>query len=314
MGCKPQSSQATFRQIDDYPLYVMHIYDDYHFDDYLESGKMPGLRLPSSSQLTSEGYACSCFSAFNLPDQAIFGRNYDWSNDFPVLLLFSHPVNGYASVSLVDLSHVGFGTTESPWGDQSDQQKLLYTPYFPLDGMNERGLAIGLMSVPEAQPPNDPKKVNINVLTGIRLVLDKARSVDEALSLLGAYNFPFIEQHYLIADAHGNSAVVEFVDGEMKVIRNEQPWQVSTNFVLSRIPENDRWTCWRYTTAKETLGKVQGVLSDEEAMSLLKDVSQHGASDTIWSLVYDMISGEIDIVMARNYDRVHHFKLSMKNN
>ena len=313
IGCKPENSQETFRKVDDYPLYVMHIYQDYYFDDYLESGKMPGIALPSSSQLTDKDWACSCFSAFNLPHQAIFGRNYDWSNDFPALLLFTHPANGYASVSMVDLSMVGFGTSDSPWGDRSDKQKLLYTPYFPLDGMNERGLTVALMSVPESQPPYDPNKVNINVMTGIRLILDKAQTVDEALSLLGDYNIPLIEQHYLIADAYGNSAVVEFIESEMKVIRSEQPWQVSTNFVLSRISERDRWTCWRYTTASEKLGKVQGALSHEEAMVLLKEISQNSASDTIWSLVYDMVSGEIDIAMARDYDKVYHFKLGMKN-
>jgi predicted choloylglycine hydrolase len=303
-GCYSQTTntpETTLIQVDDYPLYVMHLYEDYHFDEYLETGKYPGVSLPSGSQINNAFKACSCFSAFDLPGQAIFGRNYDWRSRFPVLLLFTYPPNGYASVSMTDMSLLGPG---------SDQYKFLGAPYIPVDGMNECGLTVALMFVGAAQPPNDPNKININACTAIRLMLDKAQSVDEALSLLGEYNIPSIMQHYLIADARGNSAVVEFVDGEMKVIRNEHPWQVATNFVLSRFPESERGAlCFRYYTAYKTLEQTQGRMSHEEAMTLLKNIS----GSTIWSLVYDMVNGEIDIVMGRNYDKVHHFTLSMKN-
>ena len=304
LGCNSQTThtlETTLIQVDDYPLYVMHMYEDYHFDEYLKTGEYPGVSLPSSSQITDAVKACSCFSAFNLPGQAIFGRNYDWASGFPVLLLFTHPPNGYASVSMLDMSLLGPG---------SDQYKFLFAPYIPRDGMNECGLTVALMLVGEAQPPNDPNKVNLTVCTAIRLMLDKAQSVDEALSLLGEYNIPSIMQHYLIADARGNSVVVEFVDGEMKVIRNEHPWQVSTNFVLSRFLESERGAqCLRYNAAYKTLEQTQGRMSHEEAMTLLERISTH----TIWSLVYDMINGKIDIAMAQNYDQVHHFTLSMKN-
>ena len=303
-GCNPQTThtpETTLIQVDDYPLYVMHLYEDYHFDEYLETGRYPGVSLPSSSQINDAIKACSCFSAFNLPGQAIFGRNFDWPSGFPVLLLFTYPSNGYASVSMVAMSLLGPG---------SDPHKFLGAPYIPVDGMNECGLAVGVMKVYEAQPPNDPNKVNINICTAIRLMLDKAQSVDEALSLLGEYNIPSIMGHYLIADARGNSAVVEFVDGEMKVIRNEHPWQVSTNFVLSRFPESERGAqCVRYDLAYKTLEQAQGRMSHEEAMTLLSNIQ----AGSIWSLVYDMVNGEIDIVMGRNYSQVHHFTLSMKN-
>jgi len=303
-GCNSQTThtpETTLVQVDDYPLYVMHLYEDYHFDEYLETGRFPGVSLPSGSQINDAIKACSCFSAFDLPEQAIFGRNYDWHSSFPVLLLFTHPSNGYASVSMTDMSLLGLG---------SDEHKFLGAPYMPFDGMNECGLAVGLMAVDEAQSPNDPNKVNINVLTAIRLMLDKAQSVDEALSLLGEYNIPSIMQHYLIADASGNSVIVEFVDGEMKVIRNEHPWQVATNFVLWRCLESGRGVpCFRYETAYQTLEQTQGRMSHEEAMTLLDKIS----GNAIWSLVYDMVNGEIDIAMGRNYNQVHHFTLSMKN-
>ena len=299
--------QSTWRKIDDYPLFVMDTYEDYHFDRYLKTGILP---LPPGFSLPAGG--CSCFSAFNLPDQAIFGRNYDWTKNIPILLLFTHPANGYASASMVDLS-LGFGTKEPSWKDPRDRQLLSLAPYIPLDGMNERGLTVALMKVPKAQAPADPNKINIIFLAAIRLMLDKAQSVDEAISLLGEYNITFIQQHFLIADAGGNSAIMEFVDSEIKVIRSKHPWQVSTNFILSGNLESPRTMCARYNTIDRTLEQTQGRISTEKAMSLLKDVSQHGAvNTTIFSMIYNLIKGEIDIAVDRKFDRLYHYGLNMQ--
>ena len=298
--------QTTWRKIDDYPLFVMDMYEDYHFDGYLKTGILP---LPPGFSLPSGG--CSCFSAFNLPNPAIFGRNYDWTKNIPILLLFTHPANGYASASMVDISP-GFGTKEPVWDDTRDRLLLSLAPYIPFDGMNERGLTVALMKVPEAQAPVDPNKVNIVFLAAIRLMLDKAQSVDEAISLLEAYNIIYLQQHLLIADALGNSAVVEFVDGEIKVIRSKKPWQVSTNFILSGNLESLRSVCPRYDTLNRTLEYVHGRISTEKAMSLLKDVSQHDTGKTIYSMVYNLVSGEIDIAVDRNFDHLYPYDLKMK--
>jgi hypothetical protein len=298
--------QTTWRKIDDYPLFVMDMYEDYHFDGYLKTGILP---LPPGFSLPSGG--CSCFSAFYLPDQAIFGRNYDWTKNIPILLLFTHPANGYASASMVDISP-GFGIKEPSWDDPRDRQLLYLTPYIPLDGMNERGLTIALKKVPKAQAPVDPNKTNIIFLAAIRLMLDKAQSVDEAISLLDAYNIIYLQQHFLIADAHGNSAMVEFVDGEIKVIRSKKPWQAGTNFVLSDNLESPRKMCRRYDTIDRALEQTHGQISTEKAMSLLKDVSQHDTGKTIYSMVYNLVSGEIDIAVDRNFDHLYHYDLKMK--
>jgi len=101
--------------------------------------------------------------------------------------------------------------------------------------------------------------------------------------------------------------VVEFADGEMRVLRNHEPWQVSTNFVVSEaVREGASSECWRYKKTYETLQGLDGSLSAEQAMALLKGVSQ---SSTIWSLVYNLSTGDIQVAMNRNYGQVHRFKL-----
>jgi len=179
--------------------------------------------------------------------------------------------------------------------------------------MNEYGVAIGQMSVAWAETSNDPHKVIIPSVAAIRLVLDHARDVAEAISLLRAVNITFAYQlpaHYLISDSSGDSAVVEFIDGETKVTRNSEPWLAATNFVMwGMTPESAKSSCWRYRTAYEALERAGGSISQQQAMTLLQDVSQ---GRTTWSAVYNMITGDIGIAMGRPYDNMHRFKLEMK--
>ncbi|UCC75740.1 MAG: linear amide C-N hydrolase, partial [Anaerolineales bacterium] len=153
------------------------------------------------------------------------------------------------------------------------------------------------------------EKVSLDSLLVIRVLLDYAQDVEEAIALLHNYNVYFHGPplHYLLADASGHSAVVEFVDGDMRVLRNRQPWQVSTNFVVSEAqPQGSDSECWRYNRVYEELKGVEGGLSDEEAVALLKSVSQ---GNTIWSLVYNLSSGDVRVAMAQKYDQVHLFRL-----
>ncbi len=297
---------ASFRRVDDYPLYVMHYYGDYH----LEGFRQERSDSSRSKRLTqAAAFACTCFSALDAQGELLFGRNFDWQNR-ATLLLFTHPRDGYASVSMVDLAYLGY-RTRGP--SLLESLKLGDAPYWPFDGLNEQGFAVGMMAVPSAQPSRDPQKRTIGSLLIMRLMLDYARNVDEALSLLGDYNIDFgggPPLHYLIADRSGASAVVEFVDGKVSVLRNMDPWQVSTNFTLSGTSfPPDQAPCWRYQKAYDALSQAAGRISEEEAMSILADVSQ---SNTMWSVIYSMSTGDIRCAIGRKYDQVKEFRLEMK--
>jgi hypothetical protein len=54
---------------------------------------------------------------------------------------------------------------------------------------------------------------------------------------------------------------------------------------------------------------VNGKISSAaDAMALLADVSQHS---TMWSVVYGLQTGDIQIVLGREYDDVEEFELEM---
>ncbi len=240
--------------------------------------------------------------------ERIFGRNFDWYLH-PVMVLFTQPAGRYASVALVDLHYLGYGEALSPMEDPS---ALGDAPYLPFDGMNEYGLAVGMMAVPHAEGGTDPDKPTLEELEMIRVVLDSARDVPEALVLFDQYNLDFgnVPVHFMIADAVGNSAVVEYLDGKPVITQKELDWQVSTNFILSEEqPAGDESPCWRYNLLYAELQKSQGMANEEQAMNLLAQVSQGGETATRWSGVYNLSALTLDLALGRNFQQVFQFKL-----
>ena len=214
---------------------------------------------------------------------------------------------------MVDIEYLGFE------GDRSrnltnlplaELRGLLDAPSLPFDGMNEKGLAVGMAAIPAEEMPYDPQKKTIGELDVIREILDHAGTVDEAIEVFGNYNIDMgsVPIHYLIASASGESAVVEFYRGEMVVFRNETPWQVATNFLLASTNGNKLGQCWRYDLLDQRLGEQYGKVSSKDALRLLDDVSQ---DITQWSIVYHMTSGKVHIVMGQAYSgTLHTFQLN----
>jgi hypothetical protein len=307
----PQSDRIktirSLKQLDDFPLYTMHFFGDYDIPAYSPKSNLSQYIKKGIPTADSSLWACTCFSAKTPQGNQILGRNFDWS-DHPALLLFTDPPDRYASVSMVDISYLGYSKTDAP---DKNPGGLLRSPLLPFDGMNEKGLAIGMMALPSAQAPDDPQKQTINSLLIIRMMLDYAKNVDEAIAIIESFNIDFQggpPLHYFITDRHGKSVVVEFVDQKISVLRNTHPWQVATNFIITGLsPEVSRASCWRYKKALETLESQVTMPSLSTALSLLKDVSQR---NTIWSIVYDTSSLDLLVVMGKKYDQVH--KLNLK--
>ena len=118
------------------------------------------------------------------------------------------------------------------------KQKLitLAAPYAPLDGINEKGLAVAVLRIADEPTDQDTGKTDITTTTAIRLMLDKAATVDEAVSLLEQYDMHSSAgscYHFQLADAAGNSAVVEYIDNEFVVLKADEGYQMATNFLLS---------------------------------------------------------------------------------
>jgi hypothetical protein len=291
---------ASLQKLDDYPLYVMHFQGKYPPQASLPVTDRSRESVVPASTACQTLWGCSLFAALGDEHNRLYGRNFDWQFS-PAILLYTDPPDGYASVSMVDITYLGFE------GERSkdllnipvpERKALLGAPFLPFDGMNEKGVAVGMAAVPPGEMQPDPNKKAVDQLMIIREILDQAATLDEAVEILGSYNIDMgtVPIHYLIASASGNSALVEFYRGEMKVFRNESTWQQATNFLVSSTNGQTDGQCWRYDLIDQRLSQAGGKLATQEALSLLADVSQE---NTQWSVVYNLTSGEIKIVMDR---------------
>jgi len=298
---------ASLQKLDDYPLYVMHYSGSYpqQVSRFAPDHALASI-VPASGTCRML-WGCSLFAAMGDESNRLYGRNFDWRFS-PALLLYTDPPDGYASVSMVDIAYLGFdGDSSKNLTDLSlpERKALLRAPSLPFDGMNEKGIAVGMAAVPPGEMHLNPDKKTVDELMVIREILDHAATVDEAIQILGSYNIDMgsVPIHYLIGSASGNSALVEFYQGEMEVFRNETPWQQATNFLVASTDGDTNGQCPRYDLIGQRLSEVGGKLAFADALSLLADVSQES---TQWSVIYNMTNGELKIVMNRHYSGEIH--------
>ena len=200
-GCGGAATAAhddvALRKVDDFPLYEL-----------TDSRPTPSVY----AQTSATGWACTVF--LGAGGDPILGRNFDF-HDQPALLLRHRPPGAYASISMVDISYLGFDRANlRKLDDPRERRALLRASRLPFDGMNERGLAVAMAQVPAARSASGERPAGS--LGVMRLVLDEAATVEEAVAIFRRTAIDFCggpPLHYLVADATGASAVVEYVDG-----------------------------------------------------------------------------------------------------
>ncbi len=299
--------------------YEMTISGDYYFDEFLEQGgatsdqelisfvteKITKGLIPMT--IEESEIACSSFTARTEDGDYLLGRNYDFDQT-NTAIVHTNPGNGkHASISTIDLQFIGIDPKKGVNGI-SDKLKLLAAPYVPLDGVNDAGVSCGIYMTYQGKEtvPTDQntERPDLTSTTMLRMVLDYADNVDEAIEMISKYDLhdsAKTSYHYMIADAEGNSAVLEWVNGtdqtdndgskrEFQITRNELPYQSVTNFILTPgyYEANDEQAGLdRYEYLMGKLNASNGVLEDEEeAMGLLRDVGRR-----TWKVEGDVTKG-----------------------
>ena len=290
----------SFRRINDHPFFEMHFHGDYVADTPRNVSAIP--------QNLSPGWACSIFVSYGKDGSAVYGRNFDWQHN-PALLLHTNPSNAYASISMVDISYLGFERKDEKYKTVDGRKALLFAPMLPFDGMNEHGLTVGMAAVGETEIPRDPNKPSVGSLQIIRLMLDRAKTVEEAITVFNKYNIqksggPNI--HYLIADVDGKSAVIELKDDKTNIMRGDKNWLSATNFYLTG-QDKPLQQCRRFAQIHRVMSDKQGSLSIDQTFSLLKNVSQR---NTQWTIVYDMANRSAQVATDRNFKQRSKFRIA----
>ncbi len=279
-----------------------------------------GISRFMQTALSFTSFGCTTFNASTPSGDKLFARNYDYM-DSPGMTVWTHPEDGYASVSTVSLYFLGYGGDFLPEGPLSSLLTLI-APYIPVDGMNEKGLSIGVLELETPETFTQTQKKDITTTAVIRTVLDHAATVDEAVEIFRKYDMHDLlggacTYHYQIADASGRTAIIEYVDGEPTVIRpGSSGTLIATNFWLSEgVDDPEGLGRDRYDTAKKMLSQKNYRVSEKEAMNILDAVHLENEDmngyicSTLWSVVYNNTEKSFTVCPMYNYGRQYRFTL-----
>lgn len=314
---------------------------DYGFDRFLSEGGASSdqevvnfltEKLLSGMDLgfTGAPFGCSTLAVQTTDGESLFGRNFDW-NHCEAMVVLSHPENGYASISTVNMDFISQGAgggsagmarkmdEGTPYGDApmpsgNNKGKTLAALYAPLDGMNEKGLAVSVNMIQDTSSiEQDTGKPDITTTTAIRLLLDKAATVEEALELFGQYDMHAsmgMMVHFALADIEGRSVAVEYVDNEMVV--TETP--VLTNFYLAEGEKNGIGTAQSHTRYDMLMERLEEskTMGEDDVRDALGSVGKGNFGDALsteWSIVFHQTSGQAVYYHRENYEQGYAFAI-----
>ena len=333
-------------------LYEIDYNQDYMLDSVMQPGitEQTGLfrhiasllfdNLPAENAEVKYGAGCSAFAAQEAEGKGfLMGRNYDFRHFTPdnksylptsAILVRTAPEGGKKSISMVDGLNLGFG--QGFYNDgKTDLSMLMALPYAALDGINEDGFAIGVLALNEKQTNQQTGKQRIGTTVAIRMMLDKASTVREAIEMLKNYDMDMrgnghSNYHFFMADATGDYAIVEYTFDKdrtepkvMEVFTDDDSLRCVTNFYVapSMTGTTDGWGSShgkdRYENLRKTLDEKKHVMKEAEAMQLLEKVSQPPTeeltSQTQWSALYNLTEKTLRLTILREYAKEYNFRI-----
>ena len=259
---------------------------------------------------TNAALPCSTFF-INHQGKMVFGRNYDWMAD-----------SGMVYTNLRGLAKTSAPTDDgktiswiSRYGSITFNQ---YGKEFPTGGMNEKGLVVELMWLDGTIFPKPDDRPAIGVLQWIQYQLDNNSTIEEVTA--SDKNVRIISNgtplHYLIADANGHTASIEFLNGKMEVHTGQSmPQQALTNDTYSKSLSSysngattDNNSLERFSTV---CNMIQEYKADPRNRSLIdysfKILSKVAQGDyTKWSIVYD-ISNKVIYFKTQKFQQLRSF-------
>lgn len=310
---------STLTKIDDYGIYKMYYYSDYHFDKLLEDSPASTEELTKFIKknvfhnlpltLQDKPHSCSAFITKNEKGEILFCRNMEIEEYMPGVALYTTPNDGYASVSMCDLLDLNYDKTNLPTKDGISLKSIpmLATPFLVKDGMNEHGVAIAMLRTTYQGSTDTEGAPLLDMECIMRYVLDNAKNIDEAIALIEHCNVKTFGYffHLFLADRSGRSVAIEWYD--------KKPHYIETN-VLTNIDVHyglDTITAARFVLIRQALSENNNVMTVDQALDTLNAASM-GINMSQWSIVYNLTTGEINFFAGGQRDNVKSLSLPIK--
>lgn len=231
-GASEMAALTTVKQISDHPYYTM-TYENFDYSELLNEElsdndaviqyyknkffKSAAAIVPGGNENENNPKGSVAFFGRTFIDTYMKGRIYN-SYDTPLAMIITKPENGYKAWNIVDLSDVGLQSEENLDQWYSNAFQTVAAAYCVSEGINQEGLSVSLISCPVANC-TDSQKANITPSLAVRLMLDRAATVQNAIDVLDGYDIDFSggAYHFFVSEKTGNSAVIEYVNGKMSV-------------------------------------------------------------------------------------------------
>lgn len=99
--------------------------------------------------------------------------------------------------------------------------------------MNEKGVTLAGATIETQKVTVDSSKSKITGGYLFRKILDHAKNIKDAISIIKEYNLVnpdgTLSGHTLIGDSSGKSIIVECYQGNIEIMPNKESWQIATN-------------------------------------------------------------------------------------
>jgi hypothetical protein len=141
-------------------------------------------------------------------------------------------------------------------------------------------------------------------------ILAKCATVDEAVAVFERYNLLTLAHvKFLIADRVGDSAIVEWRGGSLRVVRRgDADHQISTNFVTSDF-DADEVTCERFRLAERRLEDAREPVTVATLRGILSGTHLEFQTPTVLSSICDLRTGDIHVYDFHDFERSVTFNL-----
>lgn len=130
---------------------------------------------------------------------------------------------------------------------------------FAQGGINEFGLLFDGAVTPKQKIPegyHNPKGRNVG-----DEILAKCKTVEEAVEFLEKEKIAISEGHMMFGDKLGNAIVLEWVNGEKKIVQKKDNFIITTNYLLSDTSAGN-YPCPRYQSIEERLIQLNNSKED----------------------------------------------------
>ena len=317
---------------DGYNLYRRDVKYDYSIENVINRGIEDDQMMIDSMlkevlpllpvKMKAPNFGCTSFSLTDTDGDVHMGRNYDFKSDTSAMLVYCTPKDGYKSVAVAALDNVSANVP-----DENIKKKLasLASPFICLDGINEKGVSISVLTLDSEPVRQNTGKPVISTTLAIRLVLDRAATTEEAVELLRSYDMYSSagrDYHFYITDASGDGRVVEYdCESETRELV-ATPSEAVTNFFIiykeKALPNQKNGIYGhgreRYDAVMKVLEEEKGNYTNDTVWKAMKSAAQYPdpddiTSNTQWSVSYNNTDLTAEIAIRRNWEDIIHIEL-----